>query len=194
MADSSHGRSAHERQTLADLIVAALETGCRKSELLALKWSSFQWDVSGQPRALFVDAAISKTAQARTVPIMSVRLRAILERRRSGPDGRALPSNAHVFGNEVGERILNVKRAWSTACRKAGIDGLNFHDLRREAASRWSDGGVGLLTISALLGHTQVTTTNTYLASLPAVAEEELRTFEQRRSALVSTAAAVLVH
>lgn len=38
-----------------------------------------------------------------------------------------------------------------------------------------------LLTVSALLGHTQVTTTNTHLASSPAVAEKEFRGFEERR-------------
>ena len=39
----------------------------------------------------------------------------------------------------------------------------------------------GLLTVSALLSHTQVTTTNTYLASSPAIAAEELRAFEAHR-------------
>jgi hypothetical protein len=38
-----------------------------------------------------------------------------------------------------------------------------------------------LLTVSALLGHAKVTTTNTYLASSPAILEEELRAFEERR-------------
>lgn len=75
----------------------------------------------------------------------------------------------------------NIKTAWRGTCRRAGIEGLNFHDLRRECGSRWLEGGVGLLTISALLGHTQVTTTNTYLASSPAIVEEELRAFEERR-------------
>lgn len=194
LADSTHGRSSHERQTCADVIVAALDTGCRKGELLTLRWSSLQWDMSGQPRALAVDAAISKTNTARTVPILSERLRAILLRRRVGPDGERLPADAFVFGNEVGERILDVKRAWLSACAKAGIEGLNFHDLRREAASRWLEGGVRLLTVSALLGHTQVTTTNTYLASSPAVAEEELRAFFETQRAHGSADASEAVH
>jgi integrase len=91
------------------------------------------------------------------------------------------PGTAHVFGNDVGEPINNVKKAWRGACRRAKIAGLNFHDLRWECGSRWLEGGVGLLTVSALLGHTQVTTTNTYLASSPAVAEDELRAFEAGR-------------
>jgi hypothetical protein len=64
-----------------------------------------------------------------------------------------MPADSYVFGTEIGTRILNVKRAWSTAVLKAHgekaeltktgnltaqcrtaldeID-LHLHDLRRE--------------------------------------------------------------
>ena len=76
----------------------------------------------------------------------------------------------------------NSKRSVSPA----GITGLNFHDLRRECGSRWLEGGVGLLTVRTLLGHTQVTTTNTHLASSPAIAEKQLERFEERCGASFS--------
>ncbi len=41
---------------------------------------------------------------------------------------------------------------------------LHFHDLRREAGSRWLDGGVPLHQIQAWLGHTNISQTSTYLA------------------------------
>ena len=63
------------------------------------------------------------------------------------------------------------------------IANLHFHDLRRECGSRRLEGGVGLLTVSSLLGHTNVTTTNIYLASWPVLAEAELRAYEARRAA-----------
>ena len=153
----------------------------RRRELLSLQWKDVVLDEKDQPRALMIQAENSKTNQPRTVPMMSARLRTVLVRRRLGPNGSKLPSRAHLFGNEVGEPVKNVKTAWRGACRRASITGLNFHDLRRECGSRWLEGGVGLLTISALLGHTQVTTTNTYLASSPTIAAEELRAFEGRR-------------
>jgi hypothetical protein len=40
---------------------------------------------------------------------------------------------------------------------------------------------MNLLTVSAFLGHTQVTTMNIYLKSSPTAAWEELRVFEERR-------------
>jgi integrase len=172
----------HASKDLQDLIIAAVDTGMRRRELLSLQWTHVMYDAKHQPKALMIAAENSKTGRPRTMPVMSARLRALLLRRRLGPNGKKLAVTAHVFGNEVGEEVDNVKTAWRAACRRAGIVGLNFHDLRRECGSRWLEGGVGLLTVSALLGHAQVTTTNTYLASSPAIAEEELRAFEERRN------------
>jgi integrase len=171
----------HASDFLKDLIFAALDTGMRRRELLSLRWGNVMFDAKGQPKALMVAAETAKTGRPRTVPVLSARLRTVLLRRRNGPNDKKLPSTALVFGNEVGEPINNVKTAWRAACRRAKVVGLNFHDLRRECGSRWLEGRVGLLTVSALLRHTQVTTTNTYLASSPAVAEEELRVFEESR-------------
>lgn len=171
----------HANPDLADLIIGAIDTGMRRRELLSLQYQHVLYDAKEQPKAVMLAAQNSKTGRPRTIPLVSSRLRAVIMRRRKGPDGKDLDGTKHVFGNAVGEEVDNVKTAWRGLCRRAGIVGLNFHDLRRECGSRWLEGGVGLLTVSALLGHTQVTTTNTYLASSPAVAEEELRAFEERR-------------
>jgi len=56
-----------------------------------------------------------------------------------------------------GERIFGVveiKRAWATACRLAGITSLRFHDLRHTAATRLADAGA--FTIAAILGHSSI--------------------------------------
>jgi integrase len=70
------------------LVDAALETGCRRGELLALQWHQIQFE----PRPeLWLPAGKTKTGRARRVPI-STRLRAILEMRldayraTAGPD------------------------------------------------------------------------------------------------------------
>ncbi len=171
----------HASPGLRDLIVAAVDTGMRRRELLSLQWQHVHYDAKHQPRVLTITADNSKTGSERKVPVFSGRLQQLLVRRRLGPNGKKLPLTAYVFGNEVGEEVDNVKTAWRAACRRAGIEGLNFHDLRRECGSRWLEGGMNLLTVSAFLGHTQVTTTNIYLKSSPTAAWEELRTFEERR-------------
>ena len=92
-------------------------------------------NLSPRDGAINLRAASTKTGKARVIPIMS-RLRALLLTRRNGPDGEPLPAAAHVFGNEVGEPINQIKTAWLATCRRAGIVDLHFHDLRRDFASR----------------------------------------------------------
>ena len=75
---------------------------------------------------------------------MSARLKAILEMRRTDPAGAPMPPTAYVFGMAIGQRVQSIDKAWGAACRRAGILGLHFHDLRRDAGSRWLEGGVPL--------------------------------------------------
>src|SRR5262249_28030666 len=120
---------------LRDIITAALETGMRKGEILSLQW----WQVRFSPKAeLFLPATKTKTKQDRRIPLSSV-LRSILDRRRCDPAGHVLPSDAYVFGDEIGRPRHSVKTAWASTCRGAQIVDLHFHDLRREAGSRWMD-------------------------------------------------------
>jgi integrase len=143
---------------LRDLIVAALETGCRLGELLSLQWSRVRW----LQNELFLPGAKTKSGADRAIPI-SAALRAVLTRRQQDPDGWAFPPAAFVFGNEVGERVASIKTAWRGACERAKIDGLNFHDLRHEAGSRKLEAGWPLHAVSVWLAHADVATTARYL-------------------------------
>jgi integrase len=123
----------------------------------------------------------TKTDADRIVPI-TARLKAILEMRRTGPDGEDLPAAAYVFGNEVGEQVKDIKTAWRLTCRRAGIDGLHFHDLRRECGSRLLESpGVTIVDVRDWLGHTDVSTTNTYLATTVNKLREVARKYEFSR-------------
>ncbi len=67
-------------------------------------------------------------------------------------------------------------------CRDAvaRID-LHFHDLRREAGSRWMEGGMALHVIQQLLGHADARTTSIYLNATRLGLHESMQRFEQRR-------------
>lgn len=162
---------------LRAVVEAALETGMRRGELLSLQWS----DVALQAGEIRVRGENTKTATGRTVPI-STRLRAILTMRRNGPDDEPHPGTAYVFGTEIGTKVSDVGTAWLTACRKAGITDLHLHDLRREAGSRWLDGGVPIHTVRDWLGHTNVSQTSTYLAGTAKTSHDAMRRFEARRA------------
>jgi integrase len=198
---------------LRAIVEAALETGCRKGELLSLQW----WQVRSEPKAeIFLPAAKTKTKADRTVPASS-RLKAVLEMRpRTDPDGEELPPEAYVFGNEVGEPSKSFKRAWARAVLVAhghkpvyvmkpssGTEkavatallapeslaalraiNLHFHDLRREAGSRWLDAGVPLHRIQKWLGHANIAQTSTYLMADSVDDDEAMRRFEAQQSGL----------
>jgi integrase len=78
----------------------------------------------------------------------------------------------------------NIKTAWRLACRRAGIEALHFHDLRREAGSPWLEGGVPLHTVRAWLGHANISQTSTYLANTVQTQHDAMAAFERRIGAL----------
>ena len=166
------------RPRLYRLIVAALETGCRLGELLLLQWK----DVSLGRREIYIRAPNEKTRRGRHIPI-TARLLAVLEMASHDPAGHRFGSDACVFGDEVGQHVGSPKKAWETVVLKAhgytprwangslapessdayqAID-LHFHDLRHEAGSRWLEAGLPLHYVKELLGHTDISTTDTYL-------------------------------
>jgi integrase len=143
---------------LQRLMIAALETGCRRGELLSLQWR----DVSLSHGQLTCRAEKTKTATMRQIPI-STRLKPILQMVEHGPDGKPHAPAAYVFGNAVGERMAFQKKAWASCCKAAGIDRLQFRDLRHEAASRMLEAGWPLHHVQVMLGHQDTKTTSIYL-------------------------------
>ena len=105
-------------------------------------------------------------------------LRAVLEMRRTDPAGQPLPPEAYVFGNAVGERLTDIKTAWLNTCRRAGIEDLHFHDLRREFACRLLESSADLHDVRDFLGHANITTTSRYLRSSPVRLAEALERME----------------
>jgi integrase len=189
---------------LRDLITAALETGCRQGEPLSLQWRQIR---VGE---VFLPAGKTKAKKTRRVPISSV-LRDVLAARRDDPDGEPLPANAYVFGDALGRRAKSIREAWAktvlkahgivpltdrkggrltAACRQQfkEID-LHFHDLRREAGSRWMDAGVPLSVIQKWLGHANIAQTSTYLAATGGGDADAMRRFERASGRLPQIAA-----
>ena len=95
------------------LIIAAIETGCRRAELLAAQWM----DVN-QPKATLLVRAVErgaqKTGRSRLLPI-SARLAGVLAMAKLDPAGREYPPSGYVFG-EFGAQIANPRRRGKRAC------------------------------------------------------------------------------
>lgn len=153
---------AHAEPRLRSLIVAALSTGCRYGELVSLTWGQVRRGADDIPSQVVLPAAKTKTNQNRVIPV-GQRLRAELEMRRLDPSGEEYPPEAAVFGEVTGQPIKSIDTAWRSACKRAGIVGLRFHDLRREFGCRLIESGAGLHDAREFLGHANISTTSRYL-------------------------------
>jgi integrase len=190
---------------LQRIIIAALETGCRRGELLSLQWR----DVDRSRGEIRIRAEKAKDAEDRILPI-STRLAGVLEMAKTDPAGKEYGADAYVFG-ELGERVENVKRAWETAVLKAhghepawqgsglspasraalaAVD-LHFHDLRHEAGSRWLETGWALHEIRDMLGHASIEQTDTYLNAGRMGLQASMRRLDPARCDSVVSAATI---
>lgn len=77
-----------------------------------------------------------------------------------------------LTGNYIDERTLT--RSWTRALERAGIPHKKFHALRHTYATRLFEKGVSILTVSRLLGHGSVKTTEIYTHVLENVKREEV--------------------
>jgi len=146
---------------LADFIELALNTGCRKQELLGLKWS----DVDLSTRLLRL--AHTKAGRWQTVPINEEARKVILRRMRRRNE--VCPESPYVFFHEVqrgnarkGGRVHDLKKSFKAACKQAEISDFRIHDLRHTFASWLVMEGVSLFKVSKLLRHETVAMTERY--------------------------------
>jgi integrase len=138
--------------SLTPIVLTALHTGFRTSELLSLTWA----DVDFRRRAITVRAGYAKNGESRSVP-MNNRLRTALKLARIS---RA--EDGPVFCTPQGAPYRNFRTAFERAVHKAGIVDFTFHDLRHTFASRLVMAGVDLPTVQALLGHKTIAMTLRY--------------------------------
>jgi integrase len=144
---------AHCNPHLKPLVITALHTGFRKSELLSLRWAN----VDFRHRLIKVEAAYTKTHEARSVPMTETLTATLKSLKMSAADG----STDSVFG------YRNVTKSFVRAVKRAGIVDFTFHDLRHTFASRLVMAGVDLATVKELMGHKHITMTLRYTHLAP---------------------------
>lgn len=120
------------------VVILAIETAMRRSELLSIRWP----DVYLADR--YVRLHDTKNGDARDVPLSS----------RAVATLSALPR--HISGRVFPISPEALKKAFTRACERAGIENLRFHDLRHEATSRISERLGNILELSAVTGHKTV--------------------------------------
>lgn len=77
------------------------------------------------------------------------------------------PDSPWVFAHQDGRRVLDVKRSFATACKRAGIADFRIHDLRHTCAAWLVTAGVPLAEVHDLLGHRSIEMTERYAHLAP---------------------------
>ena len=129
-------RPSRARQ--ADAIRLLLLTGCRKSEILTLRWQDVDGDTLNLIRG--------KTGPRRV--FLNSQARAVIERQPPS-------ESAYVFPASTDPRrpLSNHLPLWRSVRKEAGIEDVRLHDLRHTYASHAVLQGVPLPVVSRLLGH-----------------------------------------
>lgn len=141
---------------LRPIVITALNTGMRKEEILSLTWDS----VDLKHGFILLDK--TKNGERREIPINGTLRETLsgLVRRINVP---------YVFHDpKTGQRYMNIKKSFSSACRRTGIRDFHPHDCRHTFASQLVMAGVDLTTVKELLGHKTLTMTLRYAHLAPA--------------------------
>lgn len=126
---------------LQEIIIFAINTGFRQSEILNLKWSQ----VDFERRTITISE--QKNGGVDTLPLNETTVEVL-----QGREGVRNSDHGLVFftGNNTQIGFRNLIRAFDSATKKAKICNLRFHDLRHTFATRLAQNGVDIYSVQKL--------------------------------------------
>ena len=140
----SHGEYdhliSHCPHHTAQIVKMAYFTAMRQSEILKLKWDRIEL----KSDIVRLEPEDTKTDEQRTVHLHPELVLML----------KSMPHTIHgrVFTLD-GKPVTEIKRSFKTACRKAGIKDLRFHDLRHTCINNWRLEGHDFFRIMKASGH-----------------------------------------
>lgn len=124
---------------MVDIIDFAIASSRRQSEITRLLWE----DIDEAKRTCIVRDAKhprAKTGNHRTFPLLGAAWEIVKRQQRAAPE---------IFPYES----KSIGTAFTRACKALRIEGLHFHDLRHEAASRLFEQGYSIEQVAAVTLH-----------------------------------------
>lgn len=169
--------NGHKELDSANAIKLLMLTGARKSEVLGATWEMFDLENGIWTKP----SSHTKQRKLHRVPLSGPALHLLKEIKEQS-------ASVYVFPGADGKPLQDVKRTWSSVCKKADllepapkkdrkgrimkdkngdpvmemVPNVRLHDLRHSFASILVSGGASLPLIGQMLGHTQVSTTQRY--------------------------------
>jgi integrase len=139
-------------RNVCNILLLALNTGCRIGELLSLMKS----DVDLPNKIIRIRSCNSKSKRSRVVPLSSGALTILRQQMQLTPDLEP------VFVSPTGKNYTTISKVFNRLRIKADLKKLRIHDLRHNFASALVNDGRTLLEVGQILGHLDLKSTKRY--------------------------------
>jgi integrase len=146
---------------LVPLVRVLLTTGMRPHEVFALRWEHDGWDtekglltsiVDFGKKAIFIPGLLAKNHKDRLVPLSPELLQMFRELHKDATTDKVFP-------------WVSVPKGFREAVTRAGLKNVTLYTLKHTAASRMIRAGVDIVTVSEILGHSDIKMTMIYCHS-----------------------------
>jgi integrase len=128
---------------LYPIVILALSTGMRQSEILSLEWKNVDL-IRG-----YIILEETKNGERRSVPLVG-RARNLFQELSKV---RRLDTNLVFYSTRNPQVPVFIRTPWGHAVKEACVHDFRFHDLRHSAASYLAMNGASLVEIADILGH-----------------------------------------
>ena len=169
----------HLREYLRPFVTFSYITGWRKSEVRNLQWPQ----VDFENEWVILEVGTTKNKDARQFPFTD-ELRELL--RQQQESNKSLKKSGiicpWVFHRKQGKPVGDFRKAWKTACKKAGLPGKIPHDFRRTAVRNLVRAGIPESVAMKMTGHK----TRSVFDRYDITSENDLRQAAQLLNAVVT--------
>ena len=157
------------------LVILALDSGARRGEISALRWSDIDFDTNTMriERSLkvvkgVVDEKKPKTKSSNRVIVLSDTTINLLKEYKSWQDnyilemGKKWKGTDRIFTDKYGEHInpATCYKIFTKIIKKYNLEHIRFHDLRHTSASILIHKGINPKAVSQRLGHSNINITS----------------------------------
>ena len=143
--------NAEPSQNIRDFIFVALLTGARKMNVMMMRWENIDLDAA----IWTIPKDESKSDKSMTLPLVPAVVEILRSRQGNGSE--------YVFPGRHGRgHLKDPMGAWRNILKRAGIENLRIHDLRRTFGSFQAGAGISLPLIGKSLGHSSPEATAIY--------------------------------
>ncbi len=147
LRNTNHNSRRSHFPEVADLVEVLVDTGCRLSEVLDLRYDDINFETN------LISIWINKASKPRSIP-MTRRVGTILQARKTTGASKPFTVNRDQAEN-----------AWTWVRKTMGLSGdkeFVMHALRHTTATRLIDKGIDLYTVKEWLGHSTIQVTERY--------------------------------